>query len=362
MRNFTGRRRHHGPRRRRRLQRARRVPDDRGGVAGDRRRSAARAPSSTAWATSGSSTRATQTVYKTRVGRAGTGAASWTSRGSRGPDGGHGHRGRHELPVTVTFDAQRPAAGSAPGRSWSFRPTRPTACPPIPVDLTVRFLDVPDDNQFEALHLRCGGSRHHDRRRPELSGRHPQLLPGQRGHPRRHGGLHLARGPRAQHAAPRVPEHLRRRHLQRLQLPSTSRASSTSGSRRAAATATTVPTRPTPALRCRSSSGRASMATTLPPACAGVFADVPCPGGFAVDFIEGLFDEGVTAGCGGGLLPGRQHHQRSDGGLPGEGVQHPGPRAVRRRLSFRSRARLHAAPVFDLRGLTPDRGSDPNHS
>jgi Carboxypeptidase regulatory-like domain/S-layer homology domain len=37
-----------------------------------------------------------------------------------------------------------------------------------------------------------------------------------------------------------------------------------------------------------------------PPACAGVFADVPCPGGFAVDYIEALFNEGVTAGCGGG--------------------------------------------------------------
>ena len=39
-----------------------------------------------------------------------------------------------------------------------------------------------------------------------------------------------------------------------------------------------------------------------PPACAppGTFADVPCPGGFAVDYIEGIAAEGVTAGCGGG--------------------------------------------------------------
>ncbi len=37
-----------------------------------------------------------------------------------------------------------------------------------------------------------------------------------------------------------------------------------------------------------------------PPSCAGIFADVPCPGGFAVDYIEGLFNEGVTVGCGGG--------------------------------------------------------------
>ena len=36
-----------------------------------------------------------------------------------------------------------------------------------------------------------------------------------------------------------------------------------------------------------------------PPSCAGVFADVPCPSLFA-DYIEGLYNEGVTAGCGGG--------------------------------------------------------------
>ena len=36
-----------------------------------------------------------------------------------------------------------------------------------------------------------------------------------------------------------------------------------------------------------------------PPPCTppGTFADVPCPGGFAVDFIEGIFAEGITAGC-----------------------------------------------------------------
>jgi hypothetical protein len=38
----------------------------------------------------------------------------------------------------------------------------------------------------------------------------------------------------------------------------------------------------------------------VPPACTGVFADVACPGGFAVDWIEQLHGEGVTGGCGGG--------------------------------------------------------------
>jgi hypothetical protein len=39
-----------------------------------------------------------------------------------------------------------------------------------------------------------------------------------------------------------------------------------------------------------------------PPPCTGVFADVRCspPKAFAVDWIEQLFEEGITAGCGSG--------------------------------------------------------------
>jgi cysteine-rich repeat protein len=38
----------------------------------------------------------------------------------------------------------------------------------------------------------------------------------------------------------------------------------------------------------------------VPPVCTGVFDDVDCPNAFAVDFIEQLFAEGITGGCGGG--------------------------------------------------------------
>ncbi len=37
-----------------------------------------------------------------------------------------------------------------------------------------------------------------------------------------------------------------------------------------------------------------------PPPCTGIFPDVPCPGGFAVNWIEQLYNDGITAGCGGG--------------------------------------------------------------
>ena len=36
-----------------------------------------------------------------------------------------------------------------------------------------------------------------------------------------------------------------------------------------------------------------------PPACTGVFDDVPCPSQFA-DYVEAIYAEGITAGCGGG--------------------------------------------------------------
>ena len=39
--------------------------------------------------------------------------------------------------------------------------------------------------------------------------------------------------------------------------------------------------------------------TYAPPACTGVFGDVPCPSTFA-NWIEQLYSEGVTGGCGGG--------------------------------------------------------------
>ncbi len=38
----------------------------------------------------------------------------------------------------------------------------------------------------------------------------------------------------------------------------------------------------------------------VPPPCAGIFADVACPGAFAADWIEQLSNEGITSGCGGG--------------------------------------------------------------
>ena len=56
----------------------------------------------------------------------------------------------------------------------------------------------------------------------------------------------------------------------------------------------------------------------LPPVCTGVFADVPCPSLFA-DWIEQLAAEGITAGCGGdNYCPSASGHARADGRVPPE--------------------------------------------
>jgi hypothetical protein len=38
----------------------------------------------------------------------------------------------------------------------------------------------------------------------------------------------------------------------------------------------------------------------VPPVCTGIFSDVPCPSTFA-NWIEQLYKENVTSGCGGGM-------------------------------------------------------------
>ena len=35
----------------------------------------------------------------------------------------------------------------------------------------------------------------------------------------------------------------------------------------------------------------------VPPACTGIFGDVPCPTYWAADWIEDLYNRGITAGC-----------------------------------------------------------------
>ena len=60
-------------------------------------------------------------------------------------------------------------------------------------------------------------------------------------------------------------------------------------------------------------------AAFVPTPCTGVFPDVACPSTFA-DWIEQLAAEGITGGCGGGnVLPRQPRHARADVRVPAEG-------------------------------------------
>ena len=114
--------------------------------------------------------------------------------------------------------------------------------------------------------------------------------------------------------------------------------------------------RPAPRSRARrwpSSCSRPSTArASCPPSCTGLFTDVACPGGFAVDWIEQLSLEGITGGCGGtNYCPNNPVRARPDGRVPPEGA--PG---LELRPAARHRHDLHRRPRQRLRrGL--DRGS-----
>ena len=70
----------------------------------------------------------------------------------------------------------------------------------------------------------------------------------------------------------------------------------------------------------------------VPPAAAGVFADVPPSNPFA-PWIEQLAAEGVTAGCGGGnYCPELAEHARTDGGVPDEDVRAEAVRALKAKV------------------------------
>ena len=225
----------------------------------------------------------------------------------------------------MTFDS----AGLFPGlhlRSLVFTTDTPTPVAPVPVELHGPLHRRAAGQLRVELHLRRRG-RGRDAGLQPLRAR-LRLLSGGDRHAPQHGRLHRAREARRADAAARLPRPSSTTCSSAASTPTTSRASSrtaiTAGLQRRARRST-VPTCRSRGRRWRSSCGRAGTASEAPPACtAPVFADVPCPGGFAVDYIEGISAEGITAGCGNGnYCPEHEHHERADGGVPRQGVRDP---------------------------------------
>ncbi len=224
--------------------------------------------------------------------------ASGTIPGSGGGAGPAG--GGNSLPVTVTFDS----AGLAPGlrlRSLVFTTDTPDPVEPVPVDFTVLFNDVPLDG-FAANYIYGAAG----------AGVMPGCAPGAPAFAFCPAQVVTRRGmagyiERAIHGA-LTPPPVYPGEFDDVLLGSFN-ADYIQG---LVEDGITAGCGVAPPLYCPESPvTRAQMAVFIwkgqhgpeaPPACTppGTFADVACPGGFAVDYIEGISTEGITAGCGGG--------------------------------------------------------------
>ncbi len=201
--------------------------------------------------------------------------------------------GASSLPVTVTFDS----TGLNPGlrqAQLTFRTDTPTPVAPVPVNFTVRFLDVPDSNQFEAyiygaagagIMTGCGADNFCPNgvvTRADMAGYIERAMKGADylGSPYLGGFSDVSQQtPNANYIQALVDDGI------------------TAG----CGTNIYCPNNPNTRAQMSVFIVKATEGSSfVPPACTGIFTDVPCPGGFAVDFIEYLYNQGVTAGCGGG--------------------------------------------------------------
>jgi hypothetical protein len=208
--------------------------------------------------------------------------------------------GVNTLPVTVTFDA----AGLLPGLhlgSLVFTTDTPNPVAPVPVDLTVLFSDVPQDSFAWNFIYGAAGSG-------VMPGCNPYapayaFCPNEAVTRRSMAGFIE----RAVHG-PLTPPPVYTGQFDDVLLGSFN----SDYIQGLLDDAITAGCGVSPPLYCPETPvTRAQMAVFVwkgqhgeqpPPACTppGTFADVPCPGGFAVDFVEGIYAEGITAGCGGG--------------------------------------------------------------
>ncbi len=250
--------------------------------------------------------------------------ASGTVAGSGG--GSRPAGSGNTVPVTVTFDA----AGLLPGlrlRSLVFTTDTQAPVAPVPVDFTVLFDDVPQDSFAANFIYGAAGAG-------VMPGCAPQapavrLLPGGGRDAPQHGGLHRARGARRSRAAARLPGGIRRRaarQLQRRLHPGAGGGPHHRGLRRRAAAL--LPGRS----RHAGADGRLRVEG---PARFGGAAAVHATGNLRRRAVPGRLRGGLHRGHRRRghhgrlrqreLLPEREHHERADGGVPREGVQHSVP-------------------------------------
>ena len=243
----------------------------------------------------------TQTIYKVASGTSNwcVNEIPWLSEdpteGTVAAGSARAGGGGSTLPVTVTFDSTGLNPGLRQGQ-LVFRTDTPNPLAPVPVNFTVRFLDVPDSNQFEAyiygaagagIMTGCGADNFCPDglvTRSDMAGYIERAMNGADylGSPYQGGFSDVSQQtPNANYIQALVDDGI------------------TAG----CGTGIYCPNNPVTRAQMSVFIVKATEGSAfVPPACTppGTFADVPCPGGFAVDYIEYLVSTGVTAGCGGG--------------------------------------------------------------
>ena len=239
---------------------------------------------------------ATQVVYQVDSGEVGGCEVDipWFSvdpeTGTVSPNGG-----------TAAVSANWDAGSLLPGlfqAQLSVKTDTPHTIPNIPVTLTVRFLDVPDANQFEAYIYGVAGAG-------VMFGGPPVCAPGilyfcpDGNVTRADMAGYLWRAINGRNTPPPVYQNIfsdvtfndyNSFYIQGIY---------DMGIAAGCGGGLYCPNIPVTRAQMSALVWRGEHGEEPPPSCTGVFLDVPCPSLFA-DYIEGLYNEGIVVGCGGG--------------------------------------------------------------
>ena len=239
----------------------------------------------------------TQIVYNVSSGEA-AGCATDIPWLSEDPTEGTLSAGGGTQPVTVTFDSLSYLPGLKQAQ-LQIKTDTPATVPAIPVTMTVRFLDVPDNNLFQAYIYGAAGAG-------VMMGGPPTCPAGVLYFcpngvvTRADMAGYLFRAINGSNTPPPVYQNIfgdvSFNQYNSFYIQGIYDAGITAG----CGIGNYCPDSPNTRAQMSVFIWKGQHGDTAPPACTGVFTDVPCPGGFAVDYIEGLYNEGVTAGCGGG--------------------------------------------------------------
>ena len=239
----------------------------------------------------------TQVVYNVSTGE-NAGCASDIPWLSENPTSGNVSSGGGTAPVTVSFDSLSYYPGLKQAQ-LKVKTDTPVAVPAIPVTMTVRFLDVADADIFQAYIYGAAGAG-------VMMGGPPTCPAGVLYFcpsgvvTRADMAGYLFRAINGSNTPPPVYLNIfgdvTFNQYNSFYIQGIFDAGITAG----CGSGNYCPDSPNTRAQMSVFIWKGQHGDTAPPACTGVFTDVPCPSGFAVDYIEGLYNEGVTAGCGGG--------------------------------------------------------------